>query len=519
MTNTTLSQEQNIAANPFNNVWVQANAGTGKTTVLIQRLIRILFWSIKTKSYNVGILCLTFTNVAASEMKTRILKELQKIATKQDSELIKTLEIITDDFDNADLEILKNMFYYYIDNQEILKIKTIHGFCEEILKSFPGEAGIPYNWSILNDTDKEELLQKAFNNAILYAPKTSELFRSFEHLTTIISEYSLTDFFELIKTRYSIFFNINDIVKYKAQFIEKIRNILNIDNNEVFELSKNELRNILKNVVMLQNTKKSPTNRLTKIVEDTKQYIENTINFEKYKENFLTREDEINKTIKDELLQNIANDIYIINKNIKTKELYENTITLFNLSYAFYEEYRKIKLKLGVLDYDDLILYTKKLLNNPKHMGFVLSQLDYSIKHILVDEAQDTSSYQWEIIYLLINDFFSSSSNSFNNHKSLFVVGDIKQSIFSFQGAVPELFIASRDKINKTININKHKIKNIDLNTNFRSCKTILEAVDKIFNNQNIQKFSKIKNVFHKYVIEDNNTKLVLEPLSTENLQ
>ena len=147
---TTLSNEQNIAADPHKNVWVQANAGTGKTSVLVQRLLRILF---RSPHNNSGILCLTYTNAGAGEMRNRILAALQNWASASDDELIDLLDGISinrpaniDDVAHA-----RNIFFHYIDNPDILKIKTIHGFCEEILHRFPTEAGLTPAWTLVSD--------------------------------------------------------------------------------------------------------------------------------------------------------------------------------------------------------------------------------------------------------------------------------------------------------------------------------------------------------------------------------
>ena len=137
----TLSPEQDIAANPTENVWVQANAGTGKTSVLVQRLLRILF---RGEITHAGILCLTYTNAGAGEMRNRILAALRTWVRATDDELIELLNGIAENQPAtcADAAHAREIFFTYIDNPELLKIKTIHGFCEEILRRFPIEAGV-----------------------------------------------------------------------------------------------------------------------------------------------------------------------------------------------------------------------------------------------------------------------------------------------------------------------------------------------------------------------------------------
>ena len=156
-----------------------------------------------------------------------------------------------------------------------------------------------------------------------------------------------------------------------------------------------------------------------------------------------------------------------------------------------------IKRRRNVLDFEDLILYTRKLFSDVDTMGWVLSQMDVSLSHILVDEAQDTSPGQWDIIRMLTGDFFDEGDNS-DLPRSLFVVGDTKQSIYGFQGADPVAFIKSRDDIAKQIQNNYRVIRDIPLDQNFRSLPSILYAVDTFFQDDTVKNVSSFINQSHK---------------------
>ncbi|MFQ6744794.1 MAG: UvrD-helicase domain-containing protein, partial [Alphaproteobacteria bacterium] len=163
---TILSPEQDAAATPTKNVWVQANAGTGKTSVLTQRLLRILFRT--TDCLSSGILCLTYTNAGAGEMRNRILRALREWAMADDSDLIEMLDgiAINRPATQSDIMRAREIFFTYIDNPDLLKVKTIHGFCEEILHRFPLEAGISPSWSLVSDSAQRVLLQDSFSELI-----------------------------------------------------------------------------------------------------------------------------------------------------------------------------------------------------------------------------------------------------------------------------------------------------------------------------------------------------------------
>lgn len=222
-----LSPEQDIAANPLENIWVQANAGTGKTSVLVQRLLRILFRSHDCLSG--GILCLTYTKAGASEMRNRILKALRNWAMASDEELCEMLNGVSysQPATPQDIAHARQIFFTFIDNPDILKIKTIHGFCEEILHRFPLEAGISPAWSLVSGAPQRVLLQDVFNS-VINSNNNDKAFSAFEHIVGRISETYLDKLLELLSGLYKHFFQVKDIVKYREYFIDTIQDFLKL---------------------------------------------------------------------------------------------------------------------------------------------------------------------------------------------------------------------------------------------------------------------------------------------------
>ncbi len=493
-----LSPEQDYAANPTENIWVQANAGTGKTSVLIQRLLRILFRTDDSGAN--GILCLTYTNAGAGEMRNRILSALRDWAMASDKELQELLKDVafnkpatTDDIIHA-----REIFFTYIDNPEILKIKTIHGFCEEILHRFPIEAGISPSWSLISGAPQKVLLQNTFDKMINSPDKNDKILPAFTHIVERISETSLGDLLDILSKQYKIFFQINDIDKYREYFIETTKKLLNIQNEPNTDFNPEKLQKIIEIATEVQNNRKKPAKYLDKIITLTKQYIEKTINFEKYKKAYLTNSDTpIDDVSKQDFLIEEQNWVYTINQHKINTQILQDNIAIFDLSAAFAHEYKQLKQQNNLLDFEDLILYTKKLFSDSATMGWILSQLDISLSHILVDEAQDTSPLQWDILRMLSGDFFT-DGNTDKNTRSIFVVGDTKQSIYGFQGADPQAFANSRDEIGKQIEQNMRTIHEIPLTQSFRSTAPILNTVDKFFDNPEVISISNFKNNSHK---------------------
>lgn len=502
--NEVFSLNQNIASNPSENIWVQANAGTGKTTVLVRRLLRILFRGGKYNEEIVpGILCLTYTNAAAGEMRNRILSALRQWAMESDDKLRDLLDGISENTPatDKDLAYARRVFYMYIDNPDVLKIKTIHSFCEEILHRFPLEAGISPSWSLVSGAAQSVLLQDAFDrmikNSFNNISNVQNTINAFYRIIDIKSEYFLSELRELLLSRYRSFFQVEDTDKYREYFIETTRKILNLDTDIDVNPNIDELKKILESARNIEKTSKKPVQYIQNIIRLTEQYIENTIDFQEYKSAYLTNDNTIIKNVlKTDVFVDEATRVYNIQQYMLNMSVFQDTMALFDLSLDFANTYRAIKQEHNLLDFEDLILYTQKLFAKPDVMGWVLSQLDISLSHILVDEAQDTSPQQWNILRALAGDFFTDGDTE--NNRSLFVVGDTKQSIYGFQNADPNAFAESRDAIAEQIKNNYRSIQEIALDQSFRSVKPILDTVDYFFDNPEIIKNTGFHNNKHK---------------------
>ena len=496
-----LSPDQDKAANPLVNVWVQANAGTGKTSVLVQRLLRILFRS-DTKEPS-GILCLTYTNAGAGEMRNRILRALREWAVASDADLIELLDgvALNKPATAADIAYARSVFFWYIDNADALKIKTIHGFCEEILRRFPIEAGISPAWTLVSDMNQRVLLQDAFDTLIKTSGNDANASRvrdAFDHIVGHISEYSLPDLMKIISGQYKHFFPVEDIESYREYFINTAKYFLELNNVPNVDVPIIELQKISVLLYDKIKSKKTAAQYLTDLFNLIKQYIDNTIDFNKYKSGYLTKEGAPKKAIsKIDFLVAEQERVYKIDQYAINKKVFDDTLALFDLSAAFTSVYRDMKQQRNLLDFDDLTLYTQRLFAKPDVMGWVLSQLDLSLSHILVDEAQDTTPEQWNILRMLVGDFFVGGDTG-NLPHTLFVVGDTKQAIYGFQGADFQTFVKSREDIIRQIKNNFRTISEIPLAQSFRSLSSILYVVDGFFGNEQIMRETGFHNNAHK---------------------
>jgi ATP-dependent helicase/nuclease subunit A len=162
--------------------------------------------------------------------------------------------------------------------------------------------------------------------------------------------------------------------------------------------------------------------------------------------------------------------------------LVEATGALVRLGDALMKAYEHRKRLQGLLDYDDLVLKALDLLRRPGVAPWVLFKLDGGLDHILIDEAQDTNPEQWEIIAALAEEFFAGDGAG-DRVRTVFAVGDAKQSIYSFQRADPRAFNAMREHFQAKVVAANQAWAVVPLEISFRSTEPVLHAVDAVFQN------------------------------------
>ena len=160
--------------------------------------------------------------------------------------------------------------------------------------------------------------------------------------------------------------------------------------------------------------------------------------------------------------------------------LVEATCALIRLGDALIQAYEERKRAQGALDYEDLVVRALDLLRHPGVAPWVLFKLDGGLDHILIDEAQDTNPEQWEIVAALAEEFFAGDSAR-DRTRTIFAVGDAKQSIYSFQRADPHAFLRMRRHFEERITAAEQEWRVVPLEISFRSTEPILQAIDAIF--------------------------------------
>ena len=538
------TKEQSDASNPNHSVWVTANAGTGKTKILTDRVIKLLLNGVQPDQ----ILCITFTKAGAAEMKNRVNEVLAEFAIMPDNQLESDLQTILDkDFIDSKTKILaRSLFTRVIDFPDSLKIQTIHSLCQSILKRFPLESdNILPHFKVIEEQEEEELLKSAWKRIITKLnqdidEKDKEIASSIEYIIKIHTEISFKDVLkEIINKRQKFFWmiekygNADNAVKhiYKELGIPANTSIKSL--NDSFTDSSDYTLNDQKILVdELASITKTATSEKSFTVINNWLYADKNDRLriiDQYCKIFLTAKKlpkKITSIISKKNLDSLSDSsINFIEReqerickyidNTENINIIKQTRALMIISEAMLAIYHDLKSGQGVMDNNDLIIYTEKLLSRNELNSWVMYKLDQKVNHILVDEAQDTNFSQWNIIKSLCSEFYSGSGQKEEN-RTIFVVGDEKQSIFSFQGSDPDVFENVKNYFAEKTEFNKKIWKDIKLSTSFRSSPPILEAVDAIFNHSSrINSVSKTTNIiYHESFFKNNYGKVELWPIS-----
>ncbi|MBU6339624.1 MAG: UvrD-helicase domain-containing protein [Rickettsiales bacterium] len=478
---------QKIASNPKNSAWVFASAGSGKTTVLTNRVLRLLFEGVSPNK----ILCLTFTNVGAAEMQNRINEELAKWVLYDDEALIAKLSQLKDGkVTKEDLTKARTLFVKTIDDESKIKIQTIHSFCQNLIRIFPFESEVKPDFEMIEPVKEKLLLSEARKKTLIKAENNDELKQLITKINSKIHEESflrlvleLLDEKEQLEILKERFFGIEGIIDeiYKNLAVEKNTSDQEILNNFLGKINKNDVLDLAR---ILENSESNGNKeRAAKIID----FINNP-NLEKasdYKLAFLTKEDTprkiAGKVLDDANLAKIFNQqirlIFEFFEKLNSYKICSDTALLLKFTDEILNNYNELKKQNSFLDYNDLIIKTNKLLENPDFADFVKLKMDGFFDHILIDESQDTNHYQWNIIKSLTDDFFSGIGAS-NANRTIFIVGDEKQSIYSFQGAEPNI---SEEIFSYFANKMGNNLQKISLDNSFRSLTSVLKAVDATF--------------------------------------
>ncbi|WP_455480762.1 double-strand break repair helicase AddA [Bartonella sp. B12(2025)] len=480
---------QATATHPKTNVWVSANAGSGKTHVLSERVIRLLL----NGTPPARILCLTYTKAAAAVMQSRIFRTLSSWNELNDEELQATLSRLENKPANAQkLTLARQLFAHALETPGGLKIQTIHAFCESLLHQFMLEANIAGHFELLDDINQKKLLQEARRQLLTRNDAQSVL----KQLLEVISESAFSQLLdEATQKQHKLSHFLTFILSENGE--KELRALFNLADDETHQLLLKKIQqtallspHALKHYQTYGN--KSAENVIAQfsqlaVASDAINIINIISNIyfttEGKPRNFSrlsSKKSDATLPFIQKEIEDKQNQLAVLLDKYQCAKVVKLNMAAFQLCAIYLKIYANLKKANGLLDFDDLIERTLHLLQRKGASQWVQYKLDRGLDHILLDEAQDTNPEQWKIIQLLAEEFFTGHSQR-TNIRTLFAVGDEKQSIYSFQGAVPENFAANGRIIQKKAQQVKQKFEKVQLNYSFRSTADVLKSVDLVF--------------------------------------
>jgi len=482
------------AADPKRSAWVSANAGAGKTHTLANRVTRLLLAGAKPER----ILCLTYTKAAAAEMAGRLFARLGEWAMLDDAALrgkIAEIGAVADD-----LAAARRLFAQALETPGGLKIQTIHSFCQYLLSRFPLEADVPASFDVLDDATARELIAGARARVLERAGSgDAALSLAAAHLVTETSEFRLQQILDAAlgndrRKMERFFANLPGDGDALARAVRSSHGAGERDTPErvAAEFCGGVERKALLGAARWMTGGSSNDAKRGAAILSALELADPVAAFdafcgafltskrEAYKD-FVTRKYAASDPAAADFLNATVARLLAADERVRAAKAASLAEAALVLADAVRAEYAREKRARGVLDYDDLIAETLKLLEKKAAAAWVLYKLDGGLEHILIDEAQDTSEEQWRIVRKLTEEFFAGESARPARGRTVFAVGDEKQSIFSFQGADPEQFEVNRAFFAAQAEGEEQEFADVELITSRRSAPEILRFVDAVF--------------------------------------
>jgi ATP-dependent helicase/nuclease subunit A len=489
-------RDQAAASDPARSAWVDANAGSGKTHVLARRVVRLLLRGTPPDK----LLCLTFTKAAAANMANRVLAVLAGFATAKDDELDRALVEIDGGTPSLERRArARRLFAEALETPGGLKVQTIHAFCDRVLHQFPFEARVPAGFSVLDDRLGEELLSDARARVLVEASAdpSSPLGRALETAIAASSDDGLaTALAEAVENRHAIAAWIKaagSVAAASGEIAESLglkRGETRAEVEAVMLASPHLPRSEWSALAALFGEGGSNDQKLAGYLLAAAAAADDAAALDTYLKVFLTDKEEPrsdktfpSKRIRDgepllaEALRAERDRLAVLIDRRRAAAVAERSAALLVLADAVIRRYEAMKARRALLDFDDLVANTRKLLEDVG-AAWVLYKLDRGIDHVLVDEAQDTSAAQWAIVSALTTEFFA-GKGAREFPRTVFAVGDAKQSIFGFQGAAPAMFGAMQNHFIRLAG--EGGLTPVRLDVSFRTAQPVLDAVDRVF--------------------------------------
>lgn len=500
---TTLHDPQRIAADPAISAFVTANAGSGKTKTLIDRVARLLLAKVKPEA----ILCVTYTKAAAAEMQRRLFERLGKWSVTSDADLSAELAKLVGEpagiYDARRLSEARALFAQALETPGGLKIQTIHAFCEKLLRRFPLEAGVSPGFKVMDDQAGAAIARAARRATAAWVDNHDDTFaEAYARFSVALDFQSFEAMFAGFETRRG---QIMDYVRRCGGLSEAIADVWTrcgfTEPTSAGDLAAQAMARLdlgawrAAATVLFDGGGKQDAKyaeALAAVARDPDATLDLALRalfteggegtpatWPAKTSGLKSRED-----LREALLLEQAK-LETARERVRAAKVAEDTEGALRLAVLYVTSHQIEKDARGALDFTDLIDKTRVLLTEKVEAAWVLYKLDGGVDHILLDEAQDTAPEQWEILRALTADFFAGETSEGwsgrRAQRTLFVVGDEKQSIYSFQGADPQRLLIETQGYIARIEVVGAIGKGVPLTVSYRSTHEVLSFVDALF--------------------------------------
>ena len=488
------SRAQSRATDPSHSIWVEANAGSGKTFVLTRRVLRLLLAGVRPES----ILCLTYTKAAAAEMRKRVSQQLAEWAVIEEAKLREKLtDLLGTPPDAVSLHVARTLFARALETPGGLRILTIHAFCEAVLHRFPIEAGVPFDFSVIEEDQQAQLILTARENVLAEGLRGGANGTAVETLFQLLSDHHIG---EAIGAALSKGARLKPLLADPEGAKIRLKRLVGLSNVSAADLVASATRDTLLTpdvLLQLVSTLGGNPEGSRKCVDLLARLDPESPDREGLSAAFFTGKGEPRASLLTkaeqtayphflDLLTAEQERLVALETAIRAARLVERSNAVLDILVAIARRYEDDKRRRALLDFDDLVDRLGNLLDNLEIGPWVQYKLDAGIEHILVDESQDTNDQQWRVVRALAAEFFVGEGAA-RRPRSVFAVGDQKQSIYSFQGAQPALFGTTGYDFARQAKAADMAFARLPLHTSFRTLSGILEAVDKVCARSDIQ--------------------------------
>lgn len=477
------SAMQALAADPRYHVWVSANAGTGKTEVLTRRILLLLLHDTTLPPRS--IVALTYTREVAREMSIRLLERVAGWDTLDaallDRQLAKLLGTAPT---GSQLARARELALLLAD--EPVLTTTLHGFAQTVLSRFPLEAGVDPDFTVLDDPAQRVLLQQAFADAMTF--DDADIQTALDTMVGAVADSSLEN---LSRELVSAWPRIRHVLAHHGGVqaaCDDLYGVLGLA-SAVPQPSLNQHHNLLQ--AWADALAAYPTSNNVKQLARLHALLANPCPAT-WGNAFATGEFKPRAALatKDaerqlgaaatETLATLQHDVMAALRYQHSREAYTLSAAVLRWSTAMNAAYESLKATRGALDFNDLIAKLEELLHNTDRT-WVHYRLDRNIRHLLLDEGQDNSPVQNRIFNLLATELLADAAG--DTPRTVFAVGDIKQSIYRFQGAAPQRFIALSRHMAAA---NPPAFRDVPMTVSFRSASTVLQLANRVFSSGNL---------------------------------